>query len=187
MDKRREVLVNSLRDKDERIRSTAAEALERLELRGKIDSFAEILSSGAKLDKLRALYALGNLRGQLVTSLIVKALKDPVEDVRAAAARVLGTFSDSRVLPHLVESLKDQSPIVERVAVEALANYREPQLLGPLMQKLKSKDEGVVERAIKVVGRSGDKRAEQAMIYFSLKGNANMRYNAIKALGVMEN
>jgi hypothetical protein len=54
------------------------------------------------------------------------------------------------------------------------------------MQMLKSKDQGVVERAIEVVGRSGDKRAEQAMLYFSVKGNINMRYRAIRALGVME-
>ncbi len=186
MDKRKAALVGFLIDEDEHIRILAAEALERLETRAKLDSFAELIASGGKLEKLRAVYALGNLRGQQVTTLLLKGVKDPIEDVRATAVRVLGNFSDSRALPNLVESLKDESPVVARVAIEALCNYREPQLIGPIMQMLKSKDQGVVERAIEVVGRSGDKRAEQAMLYFSVKGNINMRYRAIRALGVME-
>ncbi len=186
MDKRKEELVRFLRDEDEQIRTMAAEALERLEIRTKMDSFAELIASGGKVEKLRAVYALGNLRGLKVTTVLLPAVKDSIEDVRAAAVRVLGKFSDSRVLPNLVESLKDESHIVARVAIEALSNYREPQLLGPIMQMLKSKDPGVVERAIDAVSRSGDKRAEQAMLYFAVKGNTNMRYRAIKALGVME-
>ena len=89
-------------------------------------------------------------------------------------------------MPAVVESLKDESPVVVRVAIEALANLWDQRLLGPLMQMLRSKDHGVVERALDVIGRSGDKRAENAMIYFAVKGNRTMRMLAIKALGVME-
>ena len=186
MDERKELLVKSLRDSDEHIRSTAAEALERLEVRARWGALSKQLESGAKLEKLKAVYALGSLRGQDVTELLVKSLKDPVEDVRASALRVLAKFADNKVLPHIVERLKDESPIVERVAIETLENYREPQVLGPIMQMLKSKDSGVVERAIKVVSRSGDKRAEKAMLYFAAKGNTSMKYAALEALGVME-
>lgn len=186
MDKRKEALVKFLRDEDEHIRTMAAEAMERLEIRTKMDSFAELLSSGGKLDKLRAVYALGSLRGREVTTVLLTGVTDPIEDVRAAVVRVLGKVSDTRVLPNLVECLKDESPIVARVAIDALSNYKEPQLLGPIMQMLKSKDPGVVERAIDAVSRSGDKRAEQAMLYFAVKGNTKMRYRAINALGVME-
>jgi HEAT repeat protein len=119
MDKRKAALVGFLIDKDEHIRILAAEALERLETRAKLDSFAEILTSGGKLEKLRAVYALGNLRGQQVTTLLLKGVKDPIEDVRATAVRVLGNFSDSRALPSLVESLKDESPVVANRAHNA--------------------------------------------------------------------
>jgi HEAT repeat protein len=186
MDKRIEVLVESLQDKDRNIRSLAAEAIDRLEMRDKLDFFDNLLTSGAKLDKLRATYALGNLRGQQVMSLLIKASKDPVEDVRAAAIRVLGRFSDRRLLPHLIECLKDPSPIVERGAIEAIYSYRDPQLVEPLMQMLKSKDPGVVEMAIEAVGRSGDKKVEPAMLHFAVKGNTTMRYRAIRALGIIE-
>ena len=187
MDERKEILVKSLRDKDEQIRSAAAEALERLEVRTRMDSLAKMLSSGSKVEKLKAIYALGCLRGQDVTGVLVSALKDPVEDVRASSLRVLGLFADNKVLPHIVERLKDESALVERVAIEALESYREPQVLGSIMQMLKSKDSGVVERAIRAVCRSGDKRAEKAMLYFAAKGNVNMRQAALEALGVMEN
>ncbi|MEE9614891.1 MAG: HEAT repeat domain-containing protein [Thermodesulfobacteriota bacterium] len=186
MSRRKEVLVKSLQDTNERVRAVAAEALERLETRARVADLVKLIETGGKLEKLRGIYAVGSLRGKEITDLLIKAMTDEVEDVRAAAVRVLGTFADSSVLPHLIERLKDESPIVERVAIEALGNYRDPQLLGPLMQMLKSKDAGVVERAIDVVGRSGDKRAEEAMAYFAVKGNLDMRCLAIKSLGVME-
>jgi HEAT repeat protein len=186
MDERKQILVKSLRDKDEHIRSAAAEALERLEGRGRITALTELLSKGSKVEKLKSIYALGCLRGQDVTDILVVALKDPVEDIRASSLRVLGLFADNKVLPHIVERLKDESPLVGRVAIEALTSYREPQVLGSIMQMLKSKDSGVVERAIRAVCRSGDKRAEKAMLYFASKGNINMRQAALEALGVME-
>ncbi len=86
----------------------------------------------------------------------------------------------------LVECLKDENVIVKRVAVDAISNFRDSQLMAPVMHMLKSRDAGVVERAIEFIGRSGDRRAEEAMVYFAIKGNLSMRYRALKALGVME-
>jgi HEAT repeat protein len=186
MDKRRQLLIKALQDENENIRSNAAEALERLDTRARVDAISELIATGEKVEKLRAIYALSSLRGQAVVTLVSVALKDEVEDVRAAAYRVIGKIADLRALPILIEGLKDSSPIVERVVIDALGSFRDPQLLLPVMHMLKSKDPGVVERAIDIVGRSGDKRAEEAMLYFSVKGNLNMKYLAMKALGVME-
>ncbi|MBI5493285.1 MAG: HEAT repeat domain-containing protein [Deltaproteobacteria bacterium] len=185
MDKRKEVLINALKEKEEGIRKLAADALEKLETRDRLDMLARKIESGEMLEKVRAVYAVADLKGQRVTDLLVKAAKDPSEDVRAAALRVLGGKGES-ALPALVEALKDQSQIVVRVAVDALSNYRDPRVLGPLMQVLKSPDSGVVERALEVISRLGDKRAEEAMIYFAVRGNSRMKGLAIKALGEME-
>src|SRR3990170_3762012 len=83
MDKRKEILVKTLKDSDENIRKLAAE----------------------KLEKLRAVYALGRLKGQKVIQLLLKAIKDPIEDVRAAAIRVLGKMGDPRVMSPLTQCL----------------------------------------------------------------------------------
>jgi len=186
MDRRKQVLIDALGDDDASVRGSAAEALEKIEIRGMLDTLAARLDSGEMLEKLRAVYALIDLKGERVIKLLTKAAKDPSEDVRAAALRVLGRTADYTLLRELVEALGDESPIVARTAVEALGNFRDPRLLRPLMQSLKSKDAGVVERAIEVVGNLGDKRAEEAMVYFANKGNPRMRELAIKALGVMD-
>lgn len=185
MDKRKEILINALQDKDESIRKSAADALEKLEIRDKLGVIATKIDSGEMLEKIRAVYALQDLKGQGVNELLAKAVKDQAEDVRAAAVRVLGGKGDA-ALPYIVETLKDPSAIVARVAADALTNYRDPRILGPLMQALKNPDSGVVERALDAISRLGDKRAEEAIVYFAQKGNQRMRATALRALGEMD-
>ncbi|MFQ5465206.1 MAG: HEAT repeat domain-containing protein [Thermodesulfobacteriota bacterium] len=186
MEKRRQVLRLSLKDEDDGIRGLAAEALEKLETRQRLGRLAEKISSGVMLEKIRAIYAISDLKGPEVFDMVTRAAKDDSEDVRAAAIRVLGRTGDYNALSVLVEALGDSSPMVARTAVEALGNYNDPRLLRPLMQALKNKDAGVIERALEVIGKIGDKRAEEAMLYFAVKGNRRMRELAIKALGEMD-
>ncbi|MBI5642524.1 MAG: HEAT repeat domain-containing protein [Deltaproteobacteria bacterium] len=185
MDKRKEILITALRDGDEVIRKIAADSLEKLEIRGKLDLIAKKIDTGEMTEKIRAVYALADLKGPRVTELLVKAVTDPLADVRAAAVRVLGGKGES-ALPHIVKALKDPDTTVARVAVDALGNSSDSRLLGPLMQVLKNTDSGVVEKALDAIGRLGDKRAEEAMVYFAVKGNVRMRSIAIKALGEMD-
>lgn len=186
MSKRREVITAALKDADTGIRKAAAEALEKLQARERIDALARKVETGEMLEKVKVIYALSDLRGPRVAEILTRALKDPVEDVRAAAVRALGNFADPATLPQLVESLKDSSPIVARAAVEALSTFKDPRLLGPFMQMLKHQDSGVVERALEAVSRTGDKRAEEALLYFAAKGNPKMREIALKGLGAMD-
>lgn len=186
MSKRREAINAALKDSDTGIRKAAAEALEKLQARERIEALANKVETGEMLEKVKVIYALSDLRGARVAEVLTKALKDPVEDVRAAAVRALGNFSDPATLPQLVESLKDSSPVVARAAVEALSTFKDPRLLGPFMQMLKHQDQGVVERALEAVARVGDKRAEDALLYFAAKGNPKMREIALKGLGAMD-
>ena len=186
MSNRKDVLVSSLVDNNDTIRIAAAEALEGLDIRAKILAIRKLIREGSKIEKLRAIYALGYLRGTQVESVLLEAAGDELEDVRAAAIRVLASFADSRILPHLLSKLQDESLVVVRVVIEALFNFREPQIVGPLMSKLKSPDMGVVERAISAIGRTGDKRAEEAMLYYAVKGTSPIKAAALKALGMME-
>jgi len=43
-----------------------------------------------------------------------------------------------------------------------------------------------VERAIDALGKIGDKKAEDALIYFAVKGSGKIKANAIKALGELD-
>jgi len=186
MDKRKETLIAALRDADESIRKTAAAALENIEVRDKLDYLVKKIESGEMLEKIKGVYALNGLKGQSIVEILIKAAKDPSEDVRAAAVRVLANFSEHGATAQLVEALQDPSPIVVRCALDALAAFRDTRLLAPFMRVLKHTDTGVVERAIEAVANIGDKRSEEAMIYFAVKGNARMRGLAMKALGEMD-
>ncbi len=187
MDRRREILLKALQSEDDIIKRASAEAIENLEIRERLPELERIITgNGTRLEKLRALYSLSRLRGEKAMRLAVKALSDEDEDVRATAIRVLAEIGDRRILPELVEMLRDESDVVKRVTLDALFNFREPKLIAPLLYTLKSKDPGVIERAIRLIARIGDKKAEQAMIYFSMKGTTVIRELAIKALGMME-
>src|SRR3989304_3724288 len=186
MNKRKEILIAALKDADADVRKAAAEALERLEARERLDALAKKIEAGQMLERVKVIYPPSDLRGPRVAAILSAALKDPSEDVRAAAARALGTMADATVLQALVESLKDASPIVVRAGVEAISNFRDPGLLGPPVRALKHQDSGVVERALEAVSRFGDKRAEEALVYFASKGNAKMKGIALRGLGIMD-
>lgn len=180
------MLVAALKDKSEEIRKLAAESLEKCEVRARLDALANKIESAEMLEKVRAIYALTDIKGPRVVEILLKAAKDPSEDVRAAAVRVLGRVADITQIQQLVDALKDTSPIVQRVAVEVLGSFRDSRLLGHMMHLLKNTDSGVTERAIDVIARIGDKRSEEAMLHFAVKGNPKMRVIAIKALGEMD-
>ncbi|MEK6791606.1 MAG: HEAT repeat domain-containing protein [Deltaproteobacteria bacterium] len=186
MEKRREIFLSALQDKDDEIKKAAAEAMENLTARSRLVELAQKIASAPMLEKVRAIYAIGALKGPSVAEALIKASKDPSEDVRAAAVRVLGGLPDANVLAHIVEALKDASAIVQRVALEAMAGFRDARILPAVMPLLKNQDPGVVERALELAGRIGDKRTEEAMLYFAVKGNHKMRLAAIKALGEMD-
>ncbi|MBI5887722.1 MAG: HEAT repeat domain-containing protein [Deltaproteobacteria bacterium] len=186
MDKRKEILLKALQDPDVELRKIAADSLEKLQVRDRLDAIINKIGSGEMLEKIRAVYALADIKGEKVIAAGAKALKDPSEDVRAAAARVMGSFGDIRVLPHLVEAFKDASSMVVRSALDAFVKYNDSRYIEHLMPLLKNPDAGVVEKALEAVASTGDKRAEEAMIYFTVKGNPKMKAIALRALGEMD-
>ena len=187
-ERRKEVLIKALSSPQPEVRQSAAEALENMEIRERLDELARVLTdeNSTLQERLNSLYTLSRLRGEKVLRVICSALSDRSEDVRATALRVLGEIGDRRVLTDIVNMLKDESPVVRRVALDALGAFREPKLIAPLMYALKSKDQGVVERAIELIARIGDSKAEKAMLYFALKGSPTLKALALKALGTME-
>ena len=75
METRKQLLVRALQDSDENIRTLAAESLERLEIRGRLAFLEKVFETGDKMAKLRAVYALSNLRGGAGRKYFVKGLE----------------------------------------------------------------------------------------------------------------
>lgn len=186
MTTRREILADALNSENELIRLSAAEGLEMLELRENIDPMIEAFNNGDKVEKLRIVYAVSKLKGDKVLEFLKHAMKDPVEDVRAAAIREIGNFFDPKVISALTDALQDKSEMVVREAVASLGYFRDVKILAPLMHMLKNADHGIIERALEIIGRFADKRTEEAMLHFATKGTPYEQSIALKVLSLME-
>ena len=57
--------------------------------------------------RLEAVVNLGTMQSQLAVSPLIKAVRDPVEDVRLAAVRALGELNNSQGLRVLLDALED--------------------------------------------------------------------------------
>jgi HEAT repeat protein len=106
---------------------------------------------------------VGNMRAALKDSLVracaglnlraanaVPELKDAISDsdyeVRAIAARLLGSFEKPELLPLIAKAARDPQLIVATNAVEGLSNYRDQELVMPYLLDL-AKDGGIVGTA----------------------------------------
>lgn len=78
-----------------------------------------------------------NLRAANAIDELKDALKDDDFEVRALAARQLGSFEKPELLPLIAAAARDPQLIVGANAVEGLANYRDPAVLPYLLDLAK--------------------------------------------------
>lgn len=87
-----------------------------------------------------------NLRAANAIPELKAALADQNYEVRAIAARLLGSFERPDLLPVIAKAARDPQMIVATNAVEGLANYREKNTVMPYLLDL-AKDGGIVGTA----------------------------------------
>jgi HEAT repeat protein/beta-lactamase regulating signal transducer with metallopeptidase domain len=143
-----------LGDGSSRVRATAAWALARS------DSASAMVTSalsGALADqdkdvRLRAAWALGQLRPASVPPGLIKVLGDSDADVRVAAAWALGRLRDSASVPALEHATQDSNADVRRAAAWALMRTDRTAGAKVLIQMLQSSDPQVRETAARALG-----------------------------------
>jgi HEAT repeats len=87
--------------------------------------------------KVRACAGL-NLRALGAIEEFKDALSDQIPEVRALAARFLGSFEKPEFLPTLAAAARDPQLLVATNAVEGLVNYRDPVVVPYLLELAKS-------------------------------------------------
>ncbi|MCB9437516.1 MAG: HEAT repeat domain-containing protein [Anaerolineales bacterium] len=70
--------------------------------------------------------SLGQQRLRENIPLLLAALHDASELVRASAARALGKIADTQAIPPLIQTLQDPAPLVRASAAQALGAYGDP-------------------------------------------------------------
>lgn len=134
-----------LKDTVPEVRTAAAEAIEKLEATSSVDEILATLKTGNMGARIGAIYALGEIGGNKVLQPIVYCARRPEEDIRSAAAAVLGKLALPAALPILLELLDDGSPTVQGRAVAALRNFLlTPDILARLRSLLNASD-GILE------------------------------------------
>jgi HEAT repeat protein len=178
-----EALIALLSDPSPVVREAASEAIDRTRAKRSLESFRQRLRGDDSEDKIRAVYAAGEIGGAEGVSLLLEALCDASEEVRGVAARTLGQFPSPPVLKALWERLPKEQGVVLGNLVEALgvSGRRE---LAPHVEKYMNHPDGEVRaKAVVAFSRLTDAAGWEKIIAICGDPEDNVRAAAAAALG----
>lgn len=181
--KRREALVNLLQDPDCDVRTAASTSLEHLESAGSIDEFIQLLKEGNRVEKIRAIHALGEIGGEAVLAALTFCATLSDEDLKAAAIDALGKVGHLSALSPLLERLQERNPTIQARAIAAISQYRAPGLVGAIKPFLSAGDGLLDAEAALALGRIGDHTLESRLIELLSSPHPSTRQAAATALG----
>lgn len=182
---RREVLLAALKDSDNGVRKVAAESLELLERYEGLGRLEQVLVSGLLQDRVAAVYVLESLNCAASNALLMVALKDDDDDVRAVAIQISGTRRLPEALPLLVQCLKVESASVAVYAAGALGQYNDERLVPYLQAICSQADTELLCASLEALGQLGFIQAEDCVCGYIDDPRAEVRVAAVKALGLL--
>jgi HEAT repeat protein len=115
---------------------------------------------------------------------LIMAFKSRNDEIRAAIAEALGSFTDSAALPALLEIIQNDINPVRANAAQSLGNYaRDPRALHTLLNLVKDADADVRGGAVQALARvSGDERVQDALHHATEDRDSLVRQLAAAAL-----
>lgn len=115
-----QMLIDTLADEAEMVRSGAALALGELKAEAAIEALAHLLVHDTSASGNHAADALAKI-GQPAAPALIEAMKQPAAHVRRRAAKALVPVESKKAIPVLFEALEDDSYMVRHYAEIALA------------------------------------------------------------------
>jgi HEAT repeat protein len=114
---------------------------------------------------------------------LIQVLEDHNDDVRRAAASVLGEIGDFQATPHLIRVLEDKDHNTRQAAVRALGKISDPRATPYLIQRLRDKNCHVREAVVRVLGEIDAPQVVPHLIQALEDRDSNVRGAAAWALG----
>jgi HEAT repeat protein len=185
MTDRREILLKLLKDPDREVSAAAAAALERLEEIRSIDEVLLQLKKGALVEKVRAIYALGEIGGEKVISPLVYCASRPEDDLKGAAIDALGKTANRAAIPVLLDKLKDGNSGIRARAIRALGQFRDNTLIPSLLPFLEAGDGLTDVEAALALGHIGEPACAEKLARLALSPLPASRAAAATALGLL--
>lgn len=181
---RKKILLEMLKDKDERVRLSAQRAIESIEAKKKLDEIEKIITSSPnKHDRLRAVFALKDYGSSEAVPLLVLALQDKEAEVKIASIKALAEIKNPLSYDDLLEMLKDPDINVRSEVIRAIGKFRKKDSLKIILPFLKVKSKEILLAAIEAIGDVGEPISEKALIPFLKHLDAEIRAVAAEALG----
>lgn len=132
--------------------------------------------------------ALGRLGARDAVPDLVRALRDPVVDVRVVAAAAIWRLPDPAAVPALLELLRDQDASARQWGALALGVIRDRRATRPLIALLNDSEAGVRLDALRSLGRIRDASAGATLEQYAADGAHAMdeRLEAINSLAALD-
>ncbi len=186
MSKRREILVQLLKDSDSEVCSSAAAALELIERQQGMDDILVQLKKGGLAEKVRAIYALGEIGGEKVLAPLIYCASRPEAELKGAAIDALGTILCRSAVPVLLEKLEDENSGIRARAIKALGGFKDSSLARHFIPFLDAGDGLTDVEAALALGNIGDLSLEDKLCTLALSPVAASRVAAATALGLLK-
>lgn len=204
-----EPLVVRLRDSNDRVRSAAARGLGDLADIKDFKPFKDALSSRDAFIRGVAARTLGKLAVKDAVPLLINALTDSEKEIRKIVAKALyrlgeqrwqrmvsgddadyqrlGASGDTRIIEPLLKALVSPFPAIRNSVAAGLVQMKRPDVVVPaLVAMLGDRNPIVRKTMIETLGKVGDKRAMEALIYCLDDQDKTVSAAAVEALDKLD-
>jgi HEAT repeat protein len=133
--------------------------------------------------RARAIYALGDVGGEMAMPALYEALEDQDAHVRWMAADALKNIGGEVTIPVLLKALHDQNSFVRWMAADALGKVSDEMIVPHLLKALKDQDSDVRDKVAKALKSINSEVAVSVLLKALEDRNNDVRLTAIEALG----
>ena len=182
---RRAALAALLQDPSPEVRAAAAHSLERIEARGNLPELLDLLKRGSLPEKIKAIFALGEIGGDKVLPALNYCAGRPEPDIRIAALEILGALAVPETFPVVAAGIADPNQAIKAKAISALGNFRDSRAVSFLIPCLDA-DDGLIEaEAVRALGKVGRPECEKQILVLLGSRHETTRVAAAEALGTL--
>jgi HEAT repeat protein len=178
-----EALSGLLSDPSAAVREAASGAMDRIRAKRSVEDFRSRIRGGTVEEKLRTIYAAGELGGAEGVSLLLQAVSDGDAEIRGAAVRALSAFPSPAVLKTLWEMLPRERGVVLANLLETLGASGRKELAPHVEKFLIHAEPEVRAKAVTAYSRLCDGPGWEKILPLAGDPNETVRSAAAAALG----